>query len=466
MGMLPRALNRFAQTGGGYLRLRMRRAGKRTERSDTDMAYSVFPTGTTLYYPDKCYNSYVLYDGRDGASYLIDMNGSIVHSWPYTGFPCEMIDPAISGGMRGNLICQREPEIYSCENLLIVDWDANVIWQWGDEAPGGKARQNHDLAPLPNGNLLLIAFLECRLPETSDQPVMDQVIYEVNRKGEIVWQWICSEHIEELGFRGEKKDLLFSSRMRPRSSIFVLNDMAPLGPNRWFDDGDSRFHPDNIMIDSREGCFIAIIEKATGKIVWRLGPDYPAAYDYSKAAFSGKLPRPIDAICGQHDAHMIPKGLPGAGNVMVFDNQGAAGIPPFYLNMFPGSRVLEIDPLSQQIVWQYDGSCSGLPFWTFFSSFISSARRLPNGNTLIDEGMNGRLFQITAEGQIVWEYVNPFFGRWADHDVQSGGSRSNYVFRAQPIPYDWVPEGTPRTEKEVIPPGISEFRIPAAGSDQ
>ena len=217
------------------------------------------------------------------------------------------------------------------------------------------------------------------------------------------------------------------------------------------------------MIDSREGCFIAIIEKTTGQIVWRLGPDYPAAYDYSRAAFSGKLPRPVDSICGQHDAHMIPPGLPGAGNIMVFDNQGAAGIPPFYLNMFPGSRVLEIDPATRQIVWQYDGSCTGLPFWTFFSSFISSARRLPNGNTLIDEGMNGRLFQVTAEGEIVWEYVNPFFGRWADHDVQSGGSMSNYVFRAQPIPYNWVPENTPHSETAVIPPEMSEFRIPAVG---
>ena len=223
---------------------------------------------------------------------------------------------------------------------------------------------------------------------------------------------------------------------------------------------NQRFHPDNIMIDSREGSFMAIIEKKSGKIVWRMGPEYPASYGYSKASFTGKFPRPVDSICGQHDAHMIPQGLPGEGNIMVFDNQGAAGFPPIYLNMFPGSRVLEIDPTTREIVWQYDASRTGRPFWTFFSSFISSARRLPNGNTLIDEGMNGRFFQVTPNGEIVWEYVNPYFGKWAEHDVESGGSQSNYAFRAQPISYDWVPEGTPRSENAVIPPDISQFKVP------
>ena len=423
------------------------------------MPYSVFPTGTTIYYPEKCYNSLILYDGRNGRSFLIDMGGNLVHSWPYTGFPVEMIDPKINNGLRGHILCQKESEVYSCETLLIVDWDANIVWEWGKKAPGGAARQNHDLAPLPNGNILLVAFLLSSIPEVSDKPVNDQIFYEVTRDGEIVWKWISSEHIDEFGFTDKKKALLFSDKMRPRSSIFVINDMAPLGSNKWFNSGDERFHPDNIMIDSREGSFIAIIEKKTGKIVWQMGPDYPGSYDHSKRSFTGSLPRPVDAISGQHDAHMIPEGVPGAGNVLVFDNQGAAGFPPIYLNMFPGSRVLEIDPITKEIVWQYDASSGGLPFWNFFSSFISSARRLPNGNTLICEGMHGRIFQVTPNGEIVWEYVNPYFGQFADHDVESGGSRSNYVFRAQPIPYDWIPEQISHSQKPVIPPDLTDFHI-------
>lgn len=423
------------------------------------MPYSIFPTGTTLYDPERAYNCYVLYDGRDGRSYLIDMGGSIVHTWPYCGFPVEMIDPSINDGKRGHILCQKEPEIFSNKTLLIVDWEANTVWQWGKHAPGGSARQNHDLAPLPNGNIMIVAKRVHSDSALSNEPIDDQAIYEIDRAGEIVWQWLSSEHIEELGFTGDKKALLFSRKMRPRSSIFVINDMAPLGPNRWHRAGDERFHPDNVMIDSREGCFIAIIDKNTGGIVWRMGPDYPAAYDHSARRFTGKLPRPVDAICGQHDAHLIPAGLPGEGHLLVFDNQGAAGIPPLYLNMFPGSRVLEIDPISRDIVWQYDASCSGRPFWTFYSSFISSARRLPNGNTLICEGMNGRLFQVTAGGDIVWEYVNPIFGKWTDHDVDSGGSMSNWVFRAQPIPYDWVPDRVPRSEAPVDKTDVSSFRV-------
>ena len=262
------------------------------------MPYSVFPTGTTIYEPEKAYNCYVLHEGRDGRSYLIDMNGNTVHSWPYTGFPVEMIDPEINQGRRGDVFCQKEPEIFSNENLLIVDWDANIVWQWGQNAPGGGAQQNHDLAPLPNGNIMVVAKLVRHLPELSDEPVNDQAIYEVTRAGEIVWTWISSEHIEEFGFSGEKKNLLFSNTMRPRSSIFVINDMAPLGPNKWHRQGDARFHPDNVMIDSREANFIAIIEKQTGSIVWQMGPDYPAAYSYSQKNLSGSVPRPWMPFAG------------------------------------------------------------------------------------------------------------------------------------------------------------------------
>jgi hypothetical protein len=169
-----------------------------------------------------------------------------------------------------------------------------------------------------------------------------------------------------------------------------------------------RFNPDNIIISSREANVIAIIAKQTGQIVWRLGPTYAAS-----PVGPRRLPAAIDQISGQHDPQIIPEGLPGAGNLLVFDNQGEAGYPAAALKccLFLGSRVLEIDPVKQEIVWQYTGSDSDQPEWSFHSSFISDARRLPNGNTFVDEGMNGRLFQITPAGEIVWEYISPYFGR-------------------------------------------------------
>jgi hypothetical protein len=253
---------------------------------------------------------------------------------------------------------------------------------------------------------------------------------------------VASEHLEEFGFSPEALKLVRAAQPRygagPVDYLHV-NNMAVLGANKWFDQGDQRFHPDNIIIDSREANFIAIIDKRSGKVVWNLGPDYPAIA-------GSKVPRPVDQIIGLHDAHLIAKGLPGAGNILVFDNQGEAGYPRVSPGIFPHSRVLEIDPISKQIVWQYTAADSSQTQWSFYSAFISSARRLPNGNTLVDEGMNGRFFQVTPQGDIVWEYVSPYFGNSA---VGGGGKqvRTNWVYRAQPVPYEWVPQGTPRSEK-------------------
>jgi hypothetical protein len=204
-------------------------------------------------------------------------------------------------------------------------------------------------------------------------------------------------------------------------------------------------------VASREANFTAIIDKKSGKIVWHIGPDYEPSIG------ANKLPRPVDQISGQHDAHIIPKGLPGEGNLLVFDNQGAAGYPPVHFSTQTGSRVLEIDPVKKEIVWQYTGTSSGRPNYTFYSSYISSARRLPNGNTLIDEGMNGRILQVTSKGEIVWEYISPYFSQPKADDPQS--VTSNTVYRAQPVPYEWVPAGVTKSEKAVKAPDNSQYRV-------
>jgi outer membrane protein assembly factor BamB len=190
-------------------------------------------------------------------------------------------------------------------------------------------------------------------------------------------------------------------------------------------------------------------------VVWRIGPS-----ERSSLSSGTAVPRPVDQTSGQHDAHLIPPGLPGAGDLLVFDNQGEAGYPPEPLAVLPGSRVLEINPVTKQIVWQYSAGDSNQPPWAFYSSFISSAQRLPNGNTLIDEGMDGRLFQVTPRGKIVWEYESPYFA-----PVPLFGAKavvSNFVYRAQAVPYDWVPEGTPRAQSPVTAPALESFRVSRA----
>lgn len=433
------------------------------------LSATIFPTGVTIYNPEKAYNSYVLFDGRDGKTHLIDMNGNEIRVWEYSGFPSEMIEPVVNQGKRGHVFVQKEGPMFAAKILAELDWNGKLVWEWGEKAPGGSANQNHDQARLPNGNTLILSRRIQEIPEVSDQPMVDQCIYEVSPSGEIVWQWFSSEHFGEFGFSSEGKEMLRRgfAISTGSSGFLTINNMAPLGQNKWFRAGDQRFHPDNIMIDSREGNFIAIIEKESGKIVWRIGPEYADSNEspYLRA-FNHTTPRPVDQLSGLHDAHMIPDGLPGAGNILVFDNQSPAGFPPAYLYLWLGSRVVEIDPKRKEIVWQYNAEDSNQALWTFYSSFISSARRLPNGNTLICEGMNGRLFQVTPQGEIVWEYVSPHFGEWQLRRSVHGGElnvravTTNWVYRAQPVPYDWVPEGTAYSEKPVVPPDPAKFRVP------
>lgn len=428
---------------------------------------SVFPTGTTIYDPARAFNAFVLFAGGDGVSRLIDLNGNVVHEWKFTGQPVSFIDPALVGGARGRIFVTLETEDGKGTDLVPgrvqtrinktvgeVDWDGKTVWRFGPEAPGGRAQQHHDIARLPNGNTLVLANIVYPLPGFAAPQVLDDLAYEVNPEGEIVWTWAASDHIDEIGFSPEELKLLRNAK---NADYLHVNDLKPVGPNHWFDEGDQRFAPDNLIFDSRNGNFIAIIDRKTRKIVWTLGPHFPPVAADGGGA-SRKLPRPIDQISGQHDAQIIPKGLPGAGNLLVFDNQGAAGYPPAATTLTGGSRVLEINPVTQQVVWQYSAAESGAAGWTFRSTHISNARRLPNGNTFVDEGQIGRLFQVTPQGEIVWEYVNPYPRR--GKDAETGKATINYsVYRAEPVPYDWAPAGTPHPETAVIPPDNSSYRL-------
>ena len=180
-----------------------------------------------------------------------------------------------------------------------------------------------------------------------------------------------------------------------------------------------------------------------------MGPDYTTT-----AAL-----KDLGQIIGQHNPHIIPKGLPGAGNLLVFDNGGSGGYgfanpanPDGVSSMTrDNSRVLEINPITLDNVWEY--SHGGTERVQFYSWYVSNAQRLPNGNTLVNEGMNGRVFELTPDGEIVWEYVSPFF---SDDDVPS-----HRIYRAYRLPYEWVPQLERPREFAVIPPPLGEFRVPS-----
>ena len=170
-------------------------------------------------------------------------------------------------------------------------------------------------------------------------------------------------------------------------------------------------------------------------------------------------------IIGQHHCHMIPKGLPGEGNILVFDNGGWAGygLPDRMskdgtkTDKRDYSRVIEIDPITLKVVWEYTGAMIGgrgmspmVANTKFYSQLISSAQRLPNGNTMITEGCCCRMFEVTADKEIVWEYYAPF------------ESSNPMVYRAYRYPYSYVPQLEVPEEIPVVQLNNRTFRVPGA----
>jgi hypothetical protein len=234
-----------------------------------------------------------------------------------------------------------------------------------------------------------------------------------------------------------------------------INSLSALGPNRWYDDGDERFHPDNLIWSSRMSNIMGITDKKTGKLVWKLGPDYSETEEL----------RQLGWIIGQHHSHMIPRGLPGEGNILIFDNGGWAGYGApnpgsskgFHNALRDYSRVVEIEPVNFEIIWQYKATegIATLPTenYRFYSGYISSAQRLPNGNTLITEGANGRLIEVTSDHELVWEYISPYFGQ---------DQISNMVYRSYRYPYEWIPQLEKPQESPLPRTDCTIFRVPGS----
>jgi uncharacterized protein (UPF0248 family) len=149
----------------------------------------------------------------------------------------------------------------------------------------------------------------------------------------------------------------------------------------------------DILASYRPTSTVVRISRTSGKILWKLGSP---------------------TVAGQHAPTLLRN-----GNILIFDN----GVHRLDDSM-PFSRVIEINPATNEIVWTYQDR----PVWNFFSPRMGNAQRLPNGNTLVCESSFGRFLEVAKDGEIVWEYVNPFFGR--PFSAGTSTVAGNLVFRA------------------------------------
>lgn len=390
--------------------------------------------GIKVYQEGRCCDGYTVFGSSlapPRTIRLIDMNAVMVREWTPVG-GCGYLAKLLTGGSVlsfGGDGSQTGHEIA----VQQYDWNGELTWNYSDWTEVGgerSAEAHHDFqregnpvgyyAPgmepvVTGGKTLVLSDGPAVDPEISVWSLTDPVIYEIDWDGEHTgYEWHGIDHFEEYGFDDSAKSII---KTFPYFGDYLhMNSMSTLGPNRWYDGGDARFHPDNIIASCRSANLFFIIDRQTGHIVYKIGPDY------SDDTPEGQK---LGQIVGQHHTHIIPRGLPGEGNILVFDNGGLGGYPQVQRGY---SRVIEFDPITLDIVWEYkhlEGN-NIIPTGNdhpFYSFFISGAQRLPNGNTLITEGAIGRFLEVTSDNEIVWEYY------------QGGPS----IYRAYRVPPEWVP---------------------------
>ncbi|MCH7802123.1 MAG: aryl-sulfate sulfotransferase [Chloroflexi bacterium] len=324
-----------------------------------------------------------------GEVYLLDLQGNEVHQWSLE-YP-----PGLYGYLlpNGNLFYGGKIRDDSWDRfqlwkrfkggvMMEVDWDGNVVWEHRD------AEHHHDARRTVSGGAIYLALesvpdeiarqVKGGIPGSDDANGMwSDAIIEVDSAGNRVWEWHAFEHLDF-----DEDVITFND---PRDEWSHANTVVPLDDDR-------------VMISMRNISTVGIIDKKTGDFVWKLGHD---------------------VLAQQHDPSMLPN-----GNILVFDN-GAHRIE----RAMSSSRVIEVDPATNEVVWEYED----VPPYNFFSPYISGARRLSNGNTLVTEGNLGRMFQVTPDKQVVWEYVCPYFPKGPD------GELMNSVFRATHYSHEDIP---------------------------
>jgi hypothetical protein len=344
------------------------------------MGWSLFrQPGLTFHNPAYSFKGYTLITPVGGDSvFLLDMSGRVAHQWrfadvrpeyayltdrgtllyrsvaagpPNPNFkPASEDDPPMPLEERARLL----PSNY--RYLREANWEGETLWQHEDPL------LHHDFFHTRNDTFLVTRFVQMekalsdrvrgeRRSRRGHHPMLTDEFLEVNRAGEVVW----SVRLDEV--------------LDPK-----LDPLAPLERRiEWTHTNSICEDPDGtrVLFSCKNASRVGIIDKATRQLTWRFG-------------------HPVTS--GQHHARFLP-----GGNVHIFDN----GLRREGL---VHSRVIEVEPATSKIVWEYQAN----PPFAFFSPHVSSADRLPNGNTLVCEGVSGRIFEVTRRGETVWEWHNPF----------------------------------------------------------
>ncbi|MBN2464300.1 aryl-sulfate sulfotransferase [candidate division WOR-3 bacterium] len=372
--------------------------------------------GYTLFQPDN-----------SRSIFLIDGKGRYVHSW-YDPYLPALSNYLLADGSLLHTGFLGNPSFFEGGNggrVSRLDWEGNLVWAF--EYSNDDHCLHHDIQPLPNGNILMIAWEKKTRAEAIaagrdpawlwDAELWPDHIVEVHpADNTIVWEWHVWDHL----IQDSDSTKANYGVVADHPELVDINYVSD-GYDDWLHTNSIDYHPqfDQILLSIRDLSEVWVIDHSTtteeagghsggrcgmgGDLLYRWGN--PGAYR------AGSLSD--QRFFGQHDARWVEPGLSGAGRIMVFNN--GLGRPDVDY-----STVEEFIPACDS-AGIYARPAPGTPFgpaapcWTwgstppadFYSEYKSSALRLPNGNTLICRGDNGYFFEITPDSQTVWRYVNP-----------------------------------------------------------
>ncbi|RMD84660.1 MAG: hypothetical protein D6808_06640 [Candidatus Dadabacteria bacterium] len=337
----------------------------------------------TIFKPYKVFPGYTLVPEEGTAKVLLlDIFGRTKHVWNVDVDRARLLPNCNLLVVHGSKWGITQPKWNALRPVIReYDWDGKVVWEYKGTEPA-----HHEAVRLENGNTIFLH--RTMVPEAIREKITDAYrrslkiktdsFQEVTPDGKTVWHWHAYEHLDinNCGKPGCTRYDDKPLKKKKLSDWTHFNSIGVIPPNKWFRAGDKRFKPGNILTVPRNWWTAIIIDKESGDVVWEYTGDYKGG------------------LGGGHEAHMIREGLPGAGNVLIFDNGSV---------VHPGeSFVLEINPVTKKTVWVLDLGKK------LYSKAAGSAQRLPNGNTLVSEDKTGRVLEVTPQKEVVWEFRNSY----------------------------------------------------------
>jgi len=395
---------------------------------------------------DGMVNGQILFSPLFGTvTYLIDSSGTVIHTWSSSYTPGAATYWLGNGNILRTIRTDFSHGSGEGGGVQKIQWDGTVDWDFRYDTKGNVT--HHDIRPLSNGNVLMIAW-ETKTPEEAiaagrdpnnipGPTFMSLHVIEVEptgpTSGEIVWEWHAWDHLiqdydsskENYGVVADHPEL-----------IDINYGTFFMSSTDWLHANSIDYNPefDQIILSVHNFNEIWVIDHSTtteeaashsggnsgkgGDLLYRWGN--PQAY---REGIAGD-----QKLFGQHDASWIKSGYPGAGDILIFNNG---------LNR-PGGQYSSIDEITppvdpngiyylkpgfaygpENLTWSYAAD----PPTSFFSNFMGGAQRLMDGNTLICDGDAGRFFEVTPEKETVWQFINPY-----------PTSNMNQVFKIDYIP--------------------------------